>query len=111
MNFVGGIIEKVLERLEQQRTETAAAGVCILKPITFQYHHKEILREVLGVLGRITTSADESKNRPPIDAAKLAECSMGFLLFALEPAPETIRLQRVVTNAPGLTVPSFALAE
>src|SRR2546430_7559285 len=29
----------------------------------------------------------------------------------LEPAPETIRLQRVVTNAPGLTVPSFALAE
>ncbi len=82
MNFVGGVIEKVLERLEQQRTETAAAGVCILKPITFQYHHKEILREVLGVLGRITTSADESKNRPPIDAAKLGECRTGFLLFA-----------------------------
>ena len=82
MNFVGGVIEKVLERLEQQRTETAAAGVCILKPITFQYHHKEILREVLGVLGRFTTSADESKNRPPIDAAKLGECRTGFLLFA-----------------------------
>src|SRR6266513_3980357 len=81
MNFVGGVIEKVLERLEQQRTETAAAGVCILKPITFQYHHKEILREVLGVLGRITTSGDESKNRPPIDAAKLGECRTGFLLF------------------------------
>src|SRR5207247_3660916 len=82
MNVVGGVIEKVLERLEQQRTETAAAGVCILKPITFQYHHKEILREVLGVLGRITTSADESKNRPPIEAAKLGECCTGFLLFA-----------------------------
>jgi hypothetical protein len=82
MNFVGGVIEKVLERLEQQRTETAAAGVCILKPITFQYYHKEILREVLGVVGRITTSANESKNRLPIDAAKLGECRIGFVLFA-----------------------------
>ena len=82
MNFVGGVIEKVLERLEQQRTETPAVAVCILKPITSEYHHKEILREVLSVLGRITASADESKNRPPIDAAKLSECRMGFLLFA-----------------------------
>ena len=82
MNSVGGVIEKVLERLEQQRTETAAAGVCILKPITFQYYQKEILCEVLGVMGRITTLADESKNRPPIDAAKLGECRTGFLLFA-----------------------------
>ena len=82
MNFVSRVIEKVIERLEQQRTETAAARVCILKPITFQYHHKEILREVLGVLGRITTSGDKSENRSPVGAAKLGECRTGFLLFA-----------------------------
>ena len=29
----------------------------------------------------------------------------------LEPEPERMRLQRVVTNVPRLTVPSFALAE
>src|SRR5215468_8289603 len=82
MNFVGGIMQKVMQRLEQQRTETAAVGVCILKPITFQYHHEEVLSQILGVLGRITTSADESKNRPPIGAAKLGECRRGFMLFA-----------------------------
>jgi hypothetical protein len=82
MNFVSGVIQKVLDGREQQRTKTTAAGVCILKPITFQYHHKKILREVLGVLGRITTSGDESKNRPPVYAAKLGECRTGFLLFA-----------------------------
>src|SRR5207244_8080400 len=41
-------------------------------------------------------------------SASAARVSCSLLL---EPAPETIRLQRVVTNAPGLTVPSFALAE
>jgi hypothetical protein len=51
MGFVGGVIEKVLYQLEEQRTETAPTRVCILKPITFQYHDKEILREMLGILG------------------------------------------------------------
>src|SRR5436190_23894097 len=41
-------------------------------------------------------------------SASAARVSCSLLL---EPPPETIRLQRVVTNAPGLTVPSFALAE
>src|SRR5213076_2281908 len=41
-------------------------------------------------------------------SASAARVSCSLLL---EPAPETIRLQRVVTNAPRRTVPSFALAE
>ena len=39
-------------------------------------------------------------------SAALVSCSL-----VLEPAPERMRLQRVVTNAPRRTVPSFALAE
>src|SRR5947199_10468438 len=40
-----------------------------------------------------------------------ASAARGSCSLLLKPPPETIRLQRVVTNAPGLTVPSFALAE
>src|SRR4029077_5280666 len=39
-------------------------------------------------------------------SAALVSCSL-----LLEPAPERIRLQRVVTNVPRLTVSAFALAE
>ena len=82
-SFVGGVVEKVLERLEQQRTETTAVRVCLLKPITFEHHDKEILREILGILGRITAPGDESKNRPPIDAAELGKRCAGVFLSGL----------------------------
>ena len=50
MSFLSGLNEKILERREQERTEPAAIGVSVLQPVTFQYLHKKILREVLRVL-------------------------------------------------------------
>jgi hypothetical protein len=50
LSFLGGISEKILERLEQERTEATAIRVGVLEPVMFQYLRKEILREVLRIL-------------------------------------------------------------
>ena len=51
MASLGGVIKKVLERLEQERTKPAAIRISVLEPVTFQNHHKKILSEILRILG------------------------------------------------------------
>src|SRR5439155_26976081 len=82
MSFLSGLYKKILERLEQERTEPAAILVGMLQPVTFQYHHKKILRQVLRVLSRIPASANKRENGPPIAPAKLGQIVACLLLFA-----------------------------
>src|ERR1700745_1406834 len=92
----------MLNRLEQQRTKTATIRVCVLKPIIFQYSEKEILSQVLGVLGRGIATRDEEKNRPPRNATELGQScadSRSSVLFAS--TAERIRHQRAGRNAHG----------
>ena len=47
--FLGGVNEKILERLEQERTEPAAMRVGVLEPVVVQYHQEKILGKVLRI--------------------------------------------------------------
>ena len=47
--FLSGVNEKILERLEQERTEPAAIGVGVLEPVVVQYHQEKILSKVLRI--------------------------------------------------------------
>src|SRR5205823_8329471 len=69
--LVGDVVKKILERLEQERTETPATLIRLPQPVSFQNHQEKILREVLRVLGRIAAAADVGKNGAPVSSAKL----------------------------------------
>ena len=68
--LVGDVVKKILERLEQERTETPATLIRLPQPVSFQDHQEEILGEVLRVLGRIAAATDVGKNGAPISSAK-----------------------------------------
>src|SRR5207244_483043 len=82
LSLLRRIIEKILERPKQERTEAPAIRVGVLEPVRFKHHHKEILRQVLRVLSRITTPANKRENGPPISPAKLGQGVARLLLFA-----------------------------
>ena len=84
MLFRRGVVEKILERLEQERTKTAPLRVGVPEPITFQNHKKKILGEILGVFGGMAAPADEGKDRAPIEPAKFRERLACFLVVAGE---------------------------
>src|SRR4051812_25835470 len=84
MPFRRGIVEEILERLEQKGAKPSASRVGMFQPITFQHHKKKILGEILCVLGRMAAAADERKYRPPIQAAELGQGLLRFLIVAGE---------------------------
>src|SRR5437899_13105369 len=61
--------------------------------MTFKHHYKKILRQVLSVGDGIALVADESKNRPPINFAKLGKRFAHLLLAAF-------RIRAGKNNAP-----------
>ena len=85
--LIGSIVKKILERLEQERAEAAAALVGLPQPVSFQNHQEEILRKVLRVLIRIATAADVGKNRVPVSSAKRRQRLRSLLLVAFGVRP------------------------
>ena len=85
--LVGDVVKKILERLEQERTETPATLIRLPQPVSFQNHQEEILRKILRVLTRITAAADVGKNGAPVSSAQLRECLSSFLLVAIGVRP------------------------
>ena len=75
--------EEILERRKEQRAEMSALTIGMLEQIPIKHHYKEILGQVLRILDRVTAVADESKNRPPISAAKMGERFAGFFLVGI----------------------------
>jgi hypothetical protein len=53
-----------------------------VKELTLKHLKKKILRQVLSVGNGMAPLANESKNRPPINFAKLGERFAHFLLAA-----------------------------
>ena len=85
--LIGDVVKKILERLEQERAETAATLIRLPQPISFQNHQEEILREILRVFSRIAAAADVGKNGSPVSSAKLGQRLSGFLLVAIGVRP------------------------
>src|SRR6266571_3775032 len=81
--LIGDIVQKILERLEQERAEAAATLVGLPQPISFQNHQEKILRKILRVLTRIAAPADIRKNGTPISSAKLRQRFSSLLLIAI----------------------------
>jgi hypothetical protein len=50
MPFRHGIVQEVLERLEQKRSEPASDRIGVPEPVTFEHHNKKILGEILCIL-------------------------------------------------------------
>jgi hypothetical protein len=67
------VVQKILERFEQERAKPATIRIGMLEPITFQHHKEKILGEILRVLGRMATPADERQKRPPIKSAEFRQ--------------------------------------
>src|SRR5205807_1299798 len=68
-----GVVQKILERLEEERSKPAAAGIGVPKPVTFQHHNEKILGKVLGVFHGMTAPADERKDGAPVEPAELGQ--------------------------------------
>ena len=85
--LIGGVVKKILEGLEQKRTETPAALVGLPQPISFQNHQEEILRNVLRVFIGIAAAADVGKNGSPVSSAKLRQGLSSLWLVALGVRP------------------------
>ena len=83
-------MKKILERLEQERAEAAAAAVGLPQPVRFQNHQEEILRKVLRILIRIAAPAYVGKNRVPVPSAKRRQRLRGLLLvtFGVRPSED-----------------------
>jgi hypothetical protein len=84
---IGDVVKKILERLEQERPETAATLIRLPQQVSFQNHKEKILREILRVLSRIAAAADVRKNRAPASPAKLRQRFSSFLLVAIRVRP------------------------
>jgi hypothetical protein len=85
--LVGDVVKKILERLEQERAETAATLVGLPQPVSFQNHQEKILRKILRVLSRIAAAAHVRKNGAPVSSAKLRQCFSSLLLVTLGVRP------------------------
>ncbi|SRR6266480_7355630 len=72
--FVSGIVQKIVERFEQEGPKTSAIRVRALEEMTFKEHNKKILGKILCIRNRVTVPADESENRSPVGLAKLTQC-------------------------------------
>src|SRR5438045_7796127 len=59
MLFLESVVQKILKRLEEERSEPAAAGIGVPEPVTFQHHNEKILGEILCVFHGMTAPADE----------------------------------------------------
>ena len=81
--LIRGVVKKILERLEQERAEAAPAVVRLPQPVSFQNHQEKILRKILRVLTRITTTAHVRKNGSPVSSAKLRQRISSLLLVGL----------------------------
>src|SRR5947209_17239804 len=77
------IVQKVLQRLEHQRTEAPASRIGALQKLTFKHRDKKILRQVLGVRRRISPPANESEDRSPVYFAKFRQRLVDLLLVAV----------------------------
>ena len=78
-----GIDQKILERFEQERTESPPIRIRVLQQATFKNHDKKILRQILRIGHRKAAAANEGKNRPPIRSTKLTEGSVRLALGAV----------------------------
>jgi hypothetical protein len=84
MPFLCGIVQEVLERLEQKRSEAAPARIGTPKPVTFEHHNKKILGEILCILLGMTASADKREDWTPIEPAEFRKCLLHPLIVASE---------------------------
>ena len=84
--FFGGIDEKIIQRLEQQRPESPAPRIGGLNEAAFQKHDKKILGEILRVRRRIAAPINKGENGAPINLTKLGEIGVGGLLRARDGA-------------------------
>ena len=66
--FVRGLCRKFWTDLSR-RNGSGRAAIGVAQPIAFQNHDKEILGEILSILGRVSLAADVRKNRMPVSAA------------------------------------------
>jgi hypothetical protein len=69
--FLGSVAQKILQSSEHKRTESSASSISTLKQMTFKHHNKKTLGQILSFGNRMSLLADESKNRTPINFAKL----------------------------------------
>ena len=73
LGLVPFVREKMFQRREQARAKLAMLGVQALEIILFQEPREECLREIFGILLRVTFAPDVSVERKPIAPAKLAQ--------------------------------------
>ncbi len=78
------VTEEMLDRFEQKRAKPAAVAVGLLEPVFLQDHDKKILGEILRILVRVASPADEGKDGPPIRSAKLVQRLARFRLAAVK---------------------------
>ena len=82
--FFGGVVQEVLERLEQEVPKPAACWIGMLEPVTLEHHKKKILGEVLRVLRGMAAPADERKDGTPIEPAEFRQSLLSLLIVATE---------------------------
>ncbi len=105
--FRRGIVQKVLERLEQERPEPASGGIGVAEPVAFQHHYEKILGKILRILGGVTAPAHERKDRTPIEPTKFRKGLLRFLVVGPQigrgedKAPSCRREVAIVTTAFG----------
>jgi hypothetical protein len=72
-----GIDQEILQRFDQQGTETAPRWVGGLQERALQDHEKKILRQILRILCGVATPINECENGAPIDLAELGQAFVG----------------------------------
>ena len=77
------IAQKVLQRLEHQRTEAPASWIGALEKLTVKHHDKKILCQVLGVRRRMSQTANEREDWSPVYFAKFCQRRVHLLRAAV----------------------------
>jgi hypothetical protein len=82
MALFGRVREKILERSEQERTESTPARISQFQKVTLEDHDEKILRQILCVADRIASPTNKSEDGPPVSPAKLSERTIAVLVRA-----------------------------
>jgi len=82
--LLGGIVQKIAERFQEERTKPPAGGIGVPEPVALEDHDEKILGEILRVLGGMSSPADKRKDGAPVKPAKFRERLARLLIVAAE---------------------------
>src|ERR1700722_11380900 len=76
VSFVG---HKEFQGSQNERPEAALFRVCTIKVSPFQHAHKETLRQILRLIGRITAPPQKGIQRVPVVLTQGSQCGPSLL--------------------------------